>query len=78
MRKDWIRTEEEVELRKLYKLAKEQRRENRLANDEQQFLNLPLVRRRKKRLKNKQITQDLVPIPVSMFYINFFMIFIHL
>ncbi len=75
MRKEWIRTEEEKELRKL---AKEQRRLNRLSNDRQPCLNLPIVRRRKKRLKIKPIVQDLVPKSVSIIYINFFTVFLPL
>jgi nuclear receptor subfamily 1 group I len=35
MRKDWIRTEEEIELRQLQKLAKERRKINNLPNSEQ-------------------------------------------
>jgi hypothetical protein len=60
MRKEWIRTDEEKELRQLQKLAKEQRRLSRLSNAQQQHLNLPIVARRKKRLMIKPTSQDLV------------------
>jgi hypothetical protein len=53
MRKDWIRTEEEIELRQLQKLAKEQKRLNKLTNTEQPLLHLPIVTRKKKRLMIK-------------------------
>ncbi len=66
MRKEWIRTDEEKELRQLQKLAKEQRRLNRLANAQQPFLNLPIVARRKKRLMIKPTGQDLVVKSVNM------------
>jgi len=66
MRKEWIRTDEEKELRQLQKLAKEQRRLNRLANAQQPQLNLPIVVRKKKRLMIKPIVQDLVFKPVNM------------
>ena len=68
MRKEWIRTEEEKELRQLQKLAKEQRRLNRLADAQQQqpHLNLPIVVRRKKRLLVKPTGQELVPQSVNI------------
>ena len=50
MRKDWIRTEEEVQLRQLQKLAKEQKKSS---SGDAICLNLPLVVRTKKKLKIK-------------------------
>ncbi len=66
MRKEWIRTDKEKELRQLQKLAKEQRRLNRLTSAQQPQLNLPIVVRKKKRLMIKPIVQDLVFKPVNM------------
>ncbi len=60
MRKEWIRTDEEKELRQLQKLAKEQRRLNRLANTRPTHLNLPIVVRKKKRLMIKPIIENSV------------------
>jgi len=57
MRKDWIRTEEEIELRRLKKLAQEQKKLNQLTADEQSRLNLPIVMRKKKRLMIKPTVQ---------------------
>jgi hypothetical protein len=59
MRKDWIRTEEEIELRQLQKLAKERRKINNLPNSEQSFINLPLVIRKKKRIMTKPTMEQL-------------------
>ena len=61
MRKDWIRTEEEVRLRQLQKLVKEQKKST---NNEESLLNLPLVARTKKRIKNKSINEDVTVKPV--------------
>jgi hypothetical protein len=58
MRKDWIRTEEEIELRQLQKLAKERRKINNLPNSEQSFINLPLVIRKKKRIMTKSTMEQ--------------------
>jgi hypothetical protein len=66
MRKEWIRTDEERQLRQLQKLAKEQRRVNRLANAPQPPLNLPIVVRKKKRLTIKPMMDDLVDKPVTI------------
>ncbi len=66
MRKEWIRTDEEKEMRQLQKLAKEQRRLNGLANAQQPPLNLPLVVRKKNRLMIKPTNQDLVVKPVDI------------
>jgi hypothetical protein len=63
MRKDWIRTEEEVELRRLQKLAKEQKK---LTNIQQYHLSLPLVVRKKKCLMIKPTTQELTIKPVNI------------
>ena len=66
MRKEWIRTDEEKELRQLQKAAKAQRRLNRLANAQQPPLNLPIVVRKKKRLAIKPMIDDLVNKPVTI------------
>ncbi len=58
MRKDWIRTQEEIELRRLKKLAKEQKKLNQLTADEQSHLDLPIVMRKKKRLMIKPTVQE--------------------
>ena len=50
MRKDWIRTDEERELRQLQKLAKQQKKFSMLPNGQQSLVNLPLVVRKKKSL----------------------------
>ncbi len=63
MRKDWIRTEEEIELRRLQKLAKEHKK---LTNVQQYHLSLPIVERKKKRLMIKPPTQELTIKPVSI------------
>jgi len=63
MRKDWIRTEEEVELRQLQKLAKEQKK---LIKIQQHPLNLPIVIRKRKRLMIKPTTQELIIKPVNI------------
>jgi NMD protein affecting ribosome stability and mRNA decay len=66
MRKDWIRTNEEVELRQLQKLAKEQKKLNQLADVQEYLLNLPIVTRKKKRLKKKPTSQELIVKPVNI------------
>jgi len=65
MRKDWIRTEEEVQMRQLKKLAKEQQKLNESTNDQQFLINLPIVARKKKRLMIKPTTQELITKPVN-------------
>ena len=56
MRKDWIRTDEEKQLRQLQKFAKEQKKLNKSVD--QQPLCLPLVVRKKKRLMIKPTTDN--------------------
>ncbi len=65
MRKDWIRTEEEMKLRQLQKLFKEHRKFSKLTNEPQPLVNLPIVARKKKRLLIKPIIQELVVNPVN-------------
>ena len=50
MRKDWIRTNEERELRRLRDLQKQQRKMNRFTPYEQPAVHFPIVMRKKKRL----------------------------
>ncbi|CAF3388682.1 unnamed protein product [Rotaria sp. Silwood2] len=59
MRKDWIRTEEEIKSRQLIKLAKEQKKTNNLPNDQQSLVTLPLILRKKKRLMIRSTSQEL-------------------
>ena len=66
MRKDWIRTKEEIELRQLQKLAKEQKRLNKLTNTEQPLPHLPIVIRKKKRLMITPITPTLTTALVNI------------
>jgi cAMP phosphodiesterase len=65
MRKDWIRTEKERELRQLQKLIKEQKKLNTASNDSQSLINLPIVIRNRKRLMIKSRSQDLIIKPVN-------------
>jgi hypothetical protein len=65
MRKDWIRTENEKELRQLKKLIKEQKKLNKTTNDSQSLINLPIVIRNRKRLMIKSRSQDLTIKPVN-------------
>lgn len=60
MRKDWIRTDEEVRLRQLQKLVKEQKKSNPSVDNDQSRVHLPLVTRTKKRLKNRSMNDDLM------------------
>jgi hypothetical protein len=63
MRKDWIRTEEERELRRLRTLQKEQKKLNKLPTDHQPIVDLPIVVRKKKRVLptvKKPVTQQIV------------------
>jgi len=59
MRKDWIRTEEERELRRLKNLNKEQRKLNKSSRIQQPIIDLPIVARKKKRII-KAVKQELV------------------
>jgi hypothetical protein len=59
MRKDWIRTDEERELRQLNILNKQQRKLNKVSSDQNSIENLPIVLRKKKRIA-KPVTQELV------------------
>jgi len=66
MRKDWIRTEEEIELRQLQKLAKEQKKLNKLGHNRQTLFDIPVTVRKKKRLMIKPITQEFLVEPVNI------------
>ncbi len=61
MRKDWIRTDEERELRQLQKIAKEQKKLKNLTNDQQFLVNLPIVARKKKHLMIKSFISQQLP-----------------
>ena len=63
MRKDWIRTDEEKQLRQLQKFAKEQRKLNKSVAPP--ILNLPLVVRKKKRLTMRPLIPNLIMNPVK-------------
>jgi hypothetical protein len=59
MRKDWIRTDEERELRRLKNLNKQERKTNKSSSEQQPTVNFPIVVRKKKRvlpLINKLVT----------------------
>ncbi|CAF1145137.1 unnamed protein product [Rotaria sordida] len=74
MRKDWIRTEEEKQLRQLVKLAREQKKTNSLLNDQQSLITLPTALRKKRRLMIKPTSQELVDNPIyqiSLFGSNY-------
>ena len=62
MRKDWIRTEEELEFRQLQKLAKEQKKLNNLCSTPLSSDNVPLLSRKKRRSvtksPNSEMTSD--------------------
>ncbi|CAF4202347.1 unnamed protein product, partial [Rotaria sordida] len=60
MRKDWIRTDEEKQIRQFIKLTKEQKK----INDQQSLINLPLIARKKKRLMIKLKSQELIVKPI--------------
>jgi hypothetical protein len=63
MRKDWIRTDEERELRRLRNLTKEERKLNKSFAKQQPIIDLPIVVRKKKRIlqtMTKPVTQELV------------------
>jgi hypothetical protein len=63
MRKDWIRTDEERELRKIRNLHKQQRKLNKSPSNEQPVIDLPIVIRKKKRIVHaisKSVPQELV------------------
>ena len=53
MRKEWIRTEEEVTLRQIQKQIKQERRLHRNEVDSKTTIVLPLVVRKKKRLMGR-------------------------
>ncbi len=78
MRKEWIRTDEEKQMRQLQKLAKEQRRLNRLLKTQQPVVNLPIVARKKKRLRIRLTNQDLAIQPVNMTDAKIFIVFLYL
>ena len=62
MRKDWIRTDEERELRRLKNFNKIQRKLNNLSVDQLPTLDLPIVIRKKKRIVNtiiKPVTKEI-------------------
>jgi hypothetical protein len=63
MRKDWIRTDEERELRKIRNIQKQQRKLNKSSSNEQPVIDLPIVIRKKKRIVqaiSKPVSQELV------------------
>jgi hypothetical protein len=66
MRKDWIRTEEEKEIRQLQKLAKEQKKLNKLTNNQESALDLSIAIRKKKRLMIKPIRSEFLNKPVNV------------
>ena len=66
MRKEWIRTDEEKQMRQLQKLAKEQRKLNGSTNARQPLVNLPIVARKKKRLTVVSSKDDLPVEPVNV------------
>ena len=82
MRKDWIRTDEERELRRLRNLQKEQRKLNKLVTDHPPLVNLPIVMRKKKRIipsTTKPVTKELIiervePVNNTIFFQIHFMI----
>jgi len=76
MRKDWIRTNKETELRQLKKLAKEQKKLNQLTDDQQIILDLPIVMRKKKRLMIKPTIQERTIKPVNIYNVIRLMIFL--
>ena len=51
MRKDWIRTDEERKLMLLRNLAKQAARSNQFTEQSQLMMDLPIVMRRRKRLR---------------------------
>jgi hypothetical protein len=66
MRKDWIRTEEEKEVRQLQKLIKGQKNLNKPTNNQQFLLDFPIVIRKKKRLMIKPIRPEFLDKPVNV------------
>jgi hypothetical protein len=82
MRKDWIRTDEERELRKLRNIQKQQRKMNKTTTNEQPIINLPIVMRKKKRIQQstaKPVTQELVvrkvePVKTKRYLFNYYSI----
>lgn len=65
MRKDWIRTDEERQMRELLKWNKEQRKLNKSKIDPIAATDLPIVIRKKKRLSvvTAKPAKELVPVP---------------
>ncbi len=74
MRKEWIRTDEEKQMRQIQKLVKEQRRLSGLTNARQPLVNLPIVARKKKRLTIVS-KEDLIVQSVNIIDIEIFVIF---
>ncbi|CAF4985289.1 unnamed protein product [Rotaria sp. Silwood1] len=68
MRKEWIRTEDEKNLRRLQKLAKEKLKTIDLSNDQKSLITSSIVRRRKKSLITKSTNQELVISPIYRMY----------
>ncbi|CAF4851434.1 unnamed protein product, partial [Rotaria sp. Silwood1] len=62
MRKDWIRTEKEKQLRQLIKLVKEQKKTNISSNASQSLVTLPIIQQKKKHFMIK--SQELVINPI--------------
>lgn len=63
MRKEWIRTEEERELRRLKNMTKQQRKLNKSFIPPQPIVDLPIVVRKKKRIMQtsiRPVQQELV------------------
>jgi len=79
MRKDWIRTDEERELRRIKNFNKEQRKLNKLSAIQQPILDLPIVIRKKKRfiqpIKEDLVIQKFEPVMKLKFdfKLNFFL-----
>jgi hypothetical protein len=78
MRKDWIRTEEERELRRLKNLTKQQRKLNKLSSEQTPTLNFPIVARKKKRIlplptqpvvTKKLVVQKIEPVNIFVYEI---------
>ncbi|CAF1088122.1 unnamed protein product [Rotaria sp. Silwood1] len=65
MRKDWIRTKQEKELRQLIKLSKEQKKINDLSSYQQSFITLPISLQRRKCSTLRSISQEVITDPVN-------------
>jgi hypothetical protein len=78
MRKDWIRTEEERELRKLKNLNKQQRKLNKSSDIQPPIIDLPIVVRKKKRIipsivklvKQEAIIPKVEPVNKKIFHLK--------